>query len=234
MAAVGNKSTAKALPVATMSPCGRSSSSSCCDVCSSGRAVRRGVRLCLPRRVLGRPVGLASFLAVALLSFCLALTSSPRRLCWAHGPAGLWRGGDVVPAAQRGQSQSYRRNQVARAAQPPTAPGLKSALATDGLRLAPLQLASAVVGLLRPFFALQAAFQAGSYDAAEVRAAIEAEVKSAPVVIYSYELSPFSTEAKQLLDAAGADYKEVSLGAAWFLASPEAAAKRTELGAMHG
>jgi len=138
----------------------------------------------------------------------------------------------VVPAAQRGQS--YRRNQVARAAQPPTAPGLKSALATDGLRLAPLQLASAVVGLLRPFFALQAAFQAGSYDAAEVRAAIEAEVKSAPVVIYSYELSPFSTEAKQLLDAAGADYKEVSLGAAWFLASPQAAAKRTELGAMHG
>jgi len=59
-------------------------------------------------------------------------------------------------------------------------------------------------------------------------------VKSAPVVIYTYEASPFSTEAKRLLESVGADYREISLGAEWFVASPEAAAKRAELGQMHG
>jgi glutaredoxin 3 len=102
------------------------------------------------------------------------------------------------------------------------------------LRLAPLKVASAFMGLLRPIFASQARLSAGNYDSQKVRADLEAEIKSAPVVIYTYALSPFSTEAKALLDKSCADYKEISLGLEWFLASPEAAAKRAELATITG
>lgn len=98
----------------------------------------------------------------------------------------------------------------------------------------PLKLASAVMGLLKPFFAAQAAAQAADYDKAAVRAELEEEIKSAPVVLYTYGLSPFSSEAKRLLEGLKADYKEVELGPEWFLLAPPAAAKRAELGAMFG
>lgn len=109
-----------------------------------------------------------------------------------------------------------------------------NAAPADSLRLAPLGVASAVMSLLGPLFRFQAPLQAGKYDKWQVRKALEAEVKSAPVVIYTYDASPFSAEAKRLLGSVGADYREISLGAEWFVASPEAAAKRAELGKMHG
>jgi len=98
----------------------------------------------------------------------------------------------------------------------------------------PLNIAGQLMGLLKPIFAAQAKAQAGSYDEAAVRAEIEAEVKSAPVVLYTYGLSPFSSETKRLLDDMKADYKEIELGPEWFLLSGPAAAKRAELGNMFG
>jgi glutaredoxin 3 len=44
---------------------------------------------------------------------------------------------------------------------------------------------------------------------------IEKEVKSEPVVIYTYALSPFCIEAKKLLDSLDIDYREISLGGEW-------------------
>mmetsp|Transcript_44900 Transcript_44900/g.71334 ORF Transcript_44900/g.71334 Transcript_44900/m.71334 type:complete len:207 (-) Transcript_44900:69-689(-) len=104
----------------------------------------------------------------------------------------------------------------------------------DATQYIPLKVASFAMGALRPFFQVQASVQAGRYDKWEVRKEIEEEIKSAPVVIYTYDWSPFSSEAKKVLDSMGADYREVSLGAEWFLASPEQAAKRAELGNLYG
>jgi len=97
-----------------------------------------------------------------------------------------------------------------------------------------LKLAGSAMGLLKPLFAAQAKAQASDYDQAAVRSELEAEIKSAPVVLYTYGLSPFSSEAKRVLDDFGADYKEIELGSEWFMLSEDAAAKRAELGAMFG
>ena len=64
------------------------------------------------------------------------------------------------------------------------------------------------MSLLGPVFSLEAdlqaaAFNLGSYDEAEVQAEIQETIKSAPVVIYTYPLSPFSTEAISLLESTG-------------------------------
>jgi glutaredoxin 3 len=69
-----------------------------------------------------------------------------------------------------------------------------------------------------------------------VRASIEAEVTKSPVVLYSYTLSPFCTEAKNILRDAGAKVKVIELGDEWVpgLLPAEGAAVRAELGAMTG
>lgn len=90
------------------------------------------------------------------------------------------------------------------------------------------------MSLLKPIFALEAQLQAFGYDREETRRALKAEAKSAPVVIYTYSLSPFSTEATALLDSLGAEYKEVVLAPEWFLMLGEGAAKRAELSALFG
>mmetsp|Transcript_61023 Transcript_61023/g.108498 ORF Transcript_61023/g.108498 Transcript_61023/m.108498 type:complete len:216 (+) Transcript_61023:52-699(+) len=95
-----------------------------------------------------------------------------------------------------------------------------------------LKPASAFMGLLKPVFAAEAKLQALSYDEEAVRAALLEETKSAPVVVYTYSLSPFCTEATALLDSLGAEYKEVELAPEWFLMLGEGAAKRAELGAL--
>eukprot|EP00435_Cladocopium_sp_Y103_P042001 s588_g11.t1 len=120
------------------------------------------------------------------------------------------------------------------------AEGQDAALATadgeagDSALLAPLKVASLGMGLLKPVFAAEAKLQALAYDEEEIRAKIAAEVKSAPVVVYTYSLSPFCTEATKLLDALGAEYKEIQLAPEWFLMLGENAAKRAELGALYG
>ena len=59
-------------------------------------------------------------------------------------------------------------------------------------------------------------------------------MNSAPLVIYTYGLSPFSTEALKLLDATGASYREIELGPEWFLLDADGSATRAELLARHG
>ncbi|CAE7188774.1 PPX2 [Symbiodinium pilosum] len=83
-----------------------------------------------------------------------------------------------------------------------------AAVQPNELEYMPMKMASFATGILRPFFVVQAAIQAGRYDKWSVRASIEEDIKSAPLVIYTYEWSPFSSEAKKLLDSVGADYTE--------------------------
>jgi glutaredoxin len=90
------------------------------------------------------------------------------------------------------------------------------------------------MSLLRPVFALEAKLQAGAYDKEAIQAAIQADADSAPVVLYTYSLSPFSSEAIRLLEAAGVAYREIELAPEWFLMLGEGAAKRAELGEMYG
>eukprot|EP00930_Biecheleria_cincta_P090483 TRINITY_DN79874_c0_g1_i1.p1 TRINITY_DN79874_c0_g1~~TRINITY_DN79874_c0_g1_i1.p1 ORF type:complete len:224 (+),score=40.24 TRINITY_DN79874_c0_g1_i1:91-762(+) len=100
-----------------------------------------------------------------------------------------------------------------------------------------LRLGSSLASFfLKPIYTLEAPLQAGDYDRAAVRARIDSEVKSSPVVVYSYSLSPFCSEAKSLLDSLGARYKTIELAPEWLpgLAPVEAAQVRAELGALTG
>ena len=65
---------------------------------------------------------------------------------------------------------------------------------------------------------------------------IEAEIAENPVVMFSYTLSPFCTEAKKLLAEEGAKVKAIELAAEWIpgLLPAEGAAIRAELGEMTG
>ena len=74
----------------------------------------------------------------------------------------------------------------------------------------------------------------GSYDEAETRGEIESTIKSAPCVIYTYPLSPFSTEAVAILESTGCKYEEVKLGLEWFALGPKGSATRVELRKMFG
>ena len=65
---------------------------------------------------------------------------------------------------------------------------------------------------------------------------IEKEIAENPVVVFSYTLSPFCTEAKKLLAEQGAKVKAIELAAEWIpgLLPAEGAAVRAELGeAVH-
>ena len=103
-----------------------------------------------------------------------------------------------------------------------------------------LGVASLGMGLIKPIFKAEAAFQAtvlslGSEDVREeARAQIETDRNSAPVVVYTYGLSPFSTECKAFLDGVGCKYEAIELGPEWFLLGPKASAMRAELAAETG
>ena len=100
-----------------------------------------------------------------------------------------------------------------------------------------LEMASAVVTpLLKPFYSILAPIQAGSYDKDFYLKTIQDEISSSPVVIYTYKLSPFCTEATSVLDGLGVEYKEISLGLEWVpgLIDEGGAEKRATLGSMTG
>ena len=88
-----------------------------------------------------------------------------------------------------------------------------------------LQWASAtILPLAKPVFQFLAPLQAGANkedkqeyaeEIAKAKSEIERSVSADPVVIYTYGLSPFSFEAKSLLDRLGVAYTEISLGAEW-------------------
>ena len=100
------------------------------------------------------------------------------------------------------------------------------------------------MGLLKPIFHKEAELQAellGGDDArAEAVKRLDEEAASAPVVIYTYALSPFSTECIAFLDAIpGLQYKKIELGLEWFLldgvgSSVRAEARRGSAASMAG
>ena len=96
------------------------------------------------------------------------------------------------------------------------------------------------MGLLKPLFALENKLQAKLLGAEQqdfqaVRKEIEETISSNHVVLYTYGLSPFSTEAIALLKDAGcSDFKQIELGPEWFLLGKEASTTRAELLEMTG
>ena len=103
-----------------------------------------------------------------------------------------------------------------------------------------LKPAGKFMSLLAPVFASENMLQANlqgaddnDFDAARI--GIEKVISSNDVVIYTYGLSPFSSEAVALLEDAGCkNFKKIELGLEWFLLDKEASATRAELLAMTG
>ena len=89
------------------------------------------------------------------------------------------------------------------------------------------------MNLLKPAFAAEAKIQASilgsSVNTDDVAKEIAAEIKSNKVVIYTYGLSPFSSEALAILDSTGVDYTPIELGAEWFLLDEKDSVKRVAL-----
>ena len=71
---------------------------------------------------------------------------------------------------------------------------------------------------------------AGEYDVDAVKAEIQQEIASAPVVMFIWEASPSCKQAIKYLDVAGAKYKTVRLDDPWDKGNPI----RAELGKMVG
>jgi glutaredoxin 3 len=107
-----------------------------------------------------------------------------------------------------------------------------------------LQSASSIITpLLAPLYKVIAPLQAGSYkenefeytsEIAEAKASIYDDIASNPVVLYTYELSPFCMEAKTCLENCGITFKEVSLGLEWIPGLIKDPAKRAALLDMTG
>lgn len=102
-----------------------------------------------------------------------------------------------------------------------------------------LKPAGKAMGFLSFIFKLENKLQAQllgaeESDFAAARKEIESEISSDKVVIYTYDLSPFSAEAIAVLDEIGATYKNIEIGLEWFLLDKEKSTKRAELLEMTG
>lgn len=102
-----------------------------------------------------------------------------------------------------------------------------------------LKPAGKAMRLLSFLFKLENRFQAqllGAEDAdyVEARKDIEHTILNNRIVVYTYSLSPFSSETIAVLDEIGADYKNVEVGLEWFLLGKEKSALRAELLEMTG
>lgn len=80
-----------------------------------------------------------------------------------------------------------------------------------------------IVSIAKPIFVLTTPLLAGSKNAEvnydkildEAKKDVMSTTKSVPVVVYTYDWSPFSSETVTLLDGLGVQYKQVSLGKEW-------------------
>ena len=98
-----------------------------------------------------------------------------------------------------------------------------------------IKLAANGMSLLKPIFAIEANLQAlllGAIlkvDKEAVASNIDTLKKENKVLIYTYGLSPFSTEALSILDASGYEYTNIELGKEWFLLGGEESETRVAL-----
>lgn len=103
-----------------------------------------------------------------------------------------------------------------------------------------------ITPLLKPIYKVLAPLQAGSNredkenyerEIASAKAEIKEEIVQNNVVVYTYTLSPFCTEAIAVLDSLpDIEYKVISLGLEWlpFLINENGSQKRAALGSMTG
>ena len=98
-----------------------------------------------------------------------------------------------------------------------------------------INLAAKGMGLLKPLFKIEAEVQAaalgalGSIDKDEVVAEINELKTKNKALIYTYSLSPFSSEARNILEDAEIEYTEIELGAEWFLLGGKESVTRVAL-----
>lgn len=94
-------------------------------------------------------------------------------------------------------------------------------------------LAAKGMGLLKPVFKLEAEIQAaalgGKIDKDDVVAEINNLKSENKALIYTYGLSPFSTEARNILKATDYQFTEIELGAEWFLLGGKESVTRVAL-----
>ena len=101
-----------------------------------------------------------------------------------------------------------------------------------------VKVASDGMGLIKPLFVAEAFLQAlvlgklFKVSKEDVIAEIEQKKAENPCVIYTYKLSPFSTEALALLDASGYEYTNIELGLEWFALGGRGSQTRVALAEM--
>jgi glutaredoxin len=101
-------------------------------------------------------------------------------------------------------------------------------------------LSRIVTPLLKPVYAQLAPLQAGDgYDALAKQREIDADLQLAPIVVYTYQWSPFCSEAMMVLKRLNyveddGDIKEISLGYEWIPGLIQDAGKRAALGERTG
>jgi len=101
-----------------------------------------------------------------------------------------------------------------------------------------IKVASAGMGLIKPIFAAEATLQAAALGGIakvstdDVVTEIEANKKANPCLIYTYKLSPFSTEALSLLEKSGYEYTNIELGLEWFALGGRGSQTRVALAGM--
>ncbi|KAJ1472105.1 hypothetical protein T484DRAFT_1976224 [Baffinella frigidus] len=101
-----------------------------------------------------------------------------------------------------------------------------------------VKILSAGMGLAKPLFGVEAKLQAAvlgrivGYTMDEAVADINEAKASNDVIIYTYALSPFSTEAVNLLESTGYAFTKVQLGLEWFTLGGKGSQKRVALGDM--
>lgn len=89
------------------------------------------------------------------------------------------------------------------------------------------------MSLLKPIFASEAKLQASLLGSSiveeDVAKEIASEIQSGKIVIYTYGLSPFSTEAVRILESVGCDFVNIEVGAEWFMLNGKDSVKRVLL-----
>ncbi len=98
-----------------------------------------------------------------------------------------------------------------------------------------ISVAAKGMNLLKPVFKLEAELQAAALGAiAKVdKQSVIDEINDTKTknkaVIYTYGLSPFSSEAVNILEGTGYEYKQIELGAEWFLLGGKESVTRVAL-----
>jgi glutaredoxin 3 len=98
-----------------------------------------------------------------------------------------------------------------------------------------ISVAAKGMGFLKPIFKLEAEIQAaalgaiGKVDKEEIIADINNLKTKNKALIYTYGLSPFSTEAKAILEGTDYEFVEVELGPEWFLLGGKESVTRVAL-----